>query len=122
MRHNSHESRLMQRMCMFYPTTYKSGIGLLKFALTCVLLSVGTIDIWDPLAVNADSDDPQRKRQIGREVAVAEHLQDDQEFRLSVAELLAHGKLLFSANWTEQEGGGRPLTKGTGRPLSDPSQ
>ncbi|MET0650001.1 MAG: di-heme oxidoredictase family protein [Pyrinomonadaceae bacterium] len=36
--------------------------------------------------------------------------------------MLAHGQLLFSANWTEQEGGGRPLTKGTGRPLSDPTR
>src|SRR5262249_31940531 len=37
-------------------------------------------------------------------------------------DLVAHGKLLFEANWTDQEGGGRPLTKGTGRPLADPSQ
>src|SRR5207248_9237128 len=35
---------------------------------------------------------------------------------------LKHGKLLFEAVWTDQEGGGRPLTKGTGRPLSDPAQ
>ena len=35
---------------------------------------------------------------------------------------MAHGKLLFDADWTDQEGGGRPLTKGTGRPLADPSQ
>src|SRR5262249_62011402 len=59
---------------------------------------------------------------IGREVAVPVHLQDGQEFLLPLDRLLAHGKLLFNANWTEQEGGGRPLTKGTGRPLSDPSQ
>lgn len=36
--------------------------------------------------------------------------------------LLAHGSLLFNANWTAQEGGGRPLTKGTGSPLSDSSR
>jgi cytochrome c peroxidase len=35
---------------------------------------------------------------------------------------VAHGELLFEANWTEQEGGGRPLTKGTGRPLADTSR
>ena len=35
---------------------------------------------------------------------------------------LSHGQLIFNANWTDQEGGARPLTKGTGRPLSDPSQ
>src|ERR1044071_569570 len=59
---------------------------------------------------------------IRREVAVARDLEDNQEFSIPLPELLAHGRLLFSANWTEQEGGGRPLTKGTGRPLSDPSR
>src|SRR5436853_4798697 len=59
---------------------------------------------------------------IGREVSVARHLQDGREFSLSIEALLQHGKVLFNANWTEQEGGGRPLTKGTGRPLSDPSR
>jgi len=29
---------------------------------------------------------------------------------------------LFAANWTPESGGGRPLTKGTGRPLAQPSQ
>src|SRR5947208_16863296 len=41
---------------------------------------------------------------------------------VSSPQFLIHGELLFKANWTEQEGGGRPLTKGTGRPLSDLSQ
>ena len=50
------------------------------------------------------------------------HLQDGEEFSLPLSALLIHGKLLFDANWTEQEGGGRPLTKGTGRPLADPSR
>src|SRR5439155_23057742 len=59
---------------------------------------------------------------IGREVSVPIHLRDGQEFALPLEKLLAHGQLLFKANWTEQEGGGRPLTKGTGRPLADASQ
>ena len=59
---------------------------------------------------------------IGREVSVWTHLQDGQEFTTGLEALVAHGKLLFEANWTEQEGGGRPLTKGTGRPLSDTSR
>jgi cytochrome c peroxidase len=63
-----------------------------------------------------------REPSIGREVSVSAHLPDGQEFSLGLVKLLAHGKLLFDANWTEQEGGGRPVTKGTGRPLSDPSQ
>ena len=34
---------------------------------------------------------------------------------------MRHGEALFSANWTTQDGGGRPLTKGTGAPIVDPS-
>jgi hypothetical protein len=59
---------------------------------------------------------------IGQELSVTRHLTDGQEFTMALPALLAHGKLLFNANWTEQEGGGRPMAKGTGRPLSDPSQ
>ncbi len=58
---------------------------------------------------------------IGREQSVPQHLPDNTEFNLPLPVILAHGKLLFDANWTEQEGGGRPLTKGTGRPVSDPA-
>ena len=60
-------------------------------------------------------------KRIGREISVPRHLQDDEEFRIPLKALLEHGKLLFMANWTEQEGGGRPLTKGNGKQLSDPS-
>ena len=60
-------------------------------------------------------------RQIGREAALARHLADSEEFRVPLAQVLKHGRLVFDANWTDQDGGGRPLTKGTGRPLSDPS-
>src|SRR5713226_7383336 len=59
--------------------------------------------------------------EIGREVAIPRHLQDGEEFRVSLRELLEHGQKLFTAVWTIQEGGGRPLTKGTGNPLTDPS-
>lgn len=57
----------------------------------------------------------------GVEVAVPRHLDDGEEFDLDIEDLNRHGGLLFSAAWTPQEGGGRPLTKGTGGPLSDPS-
>src|SRR5439155_18518979 len=58
---------------------------------------------------------------IGREVAIARHLQDGEEFSISLRQLLAHGERLFIAAWTTDEGGGRPLTKGTGAMLSDAS-
>lgn len=57
--------------------------------------------------------------EIGREVAVPRHLRDGEEHLIPLPSLLAHGKLLFEANWTIQEGGGRPRTKGTGGELSD---
>src|SRR5499427_9495075 len=56
---------------------------------------------------------------IGREVAVPRHLQNDQEFQLPIGDLVQFGQKLFSARWTIQEGQGRPLSKGTGDPLSD---
>jgi hypothetical protein len=37
-------------------------------------------------------------------------------------DLLIYGEKLFKVNWTQQEGGGRPLSKGTGRPLAEASQ
>ena len=70
----------------------------------------------------AAQDQPSTGHRLGRELAVPNHLRDDEEFRTPLAELIAHGKLLFSANWTDQEGAGRPLTKGTGKQLADPGQ
>jgi cytochrome c peroxidase len=58
--------------------------------------------------------------QIGKEVAIPVHLQNGQEYVLSTRDLIDFGKKLFKARWTSQEGAGRPLTKGTGTPLSDP--
>ena len=57
--------------------------------------------------------------QIGREVAVPVHLQDGEEYERPIRYLLDFGRKLFTARWTLQEGAGRPLTKGTGAPLSD---
>jgi hypothetical protein len=57
--------------------------------------------------------------QIGREVAIPRHLENGEEFTIPLAELLEHGQALFNAVWTEQEGGGRPLTTGTGAALAD---
>jgi hypothetical protein len=58
---------------------------------------------------------------IGREVAITRHLQDGEEFSLPLRDLLAHGQRRFTAVWTLEEGGGRPLSKGTGARLSDPT-
>jgi Di-haem oxidoreductase, putative peroxidase len=59
--------------------------------------------------------------QLGVEVSVPTHLQNGEEHRMSIGELIDAGQRLFEAMWTAQEGGGRPLTKGTGGPIADPS-
>jgi hypothetical protein len=59
--------------------------------------------------------------EIGREVAIPRHLQDGEEYEISTRQLIEFGEKLFTAMWTIQEGAGRPMTKGTGAPLSDPS-
>lgn len=59
---------------------------------------------------------------IGREVAIPRHMQDGEEFHISIAQLITYGRQLFMANWTIQEGAGRPSSKGTGASLSDATQ
>ncbi len=58
---------------------------------------------------------------IGREVAIPEHLENGRELQISLTTLLDFGRQLFTANWTIQDGQGRPLAKGVGTPapLSD---
>ena len=59
--------------------------------------------------------------QIGREEAIPVHLQDGDEFNIPLAQLVEYGRQLFAAKFTIQEGAGRPMSKGTGAPISDPS-
>jgi hypothetical protein len=59
--------------------------------------------------------------QLGAEVAIPVHLQDGEEFNTPVGQLIQYGARLFTAKFTVQEGAGRPLSKGTGAPLSDSS-
>lgn len=59
---------------------------------------------------------------VGEEKAVPRHLRGGEEFKLSIPDLVAFGRKLFLANWTDQDGGGRPLSKGTGQALVDRSR
>src|SRR6266478_4015803 len=59
--------------------------------------------------------------QIGKEVAIPTHLQDGEEFNTPMSQLIRYGAQLFNAKFTIQEGAGRPLSKGTGAPVSDPT-
>ncbi|MGH9858253.1 MAG: hypothetical protein ACRD4B_10455, partial [Acidobacteriota bacterium] len=60
--------------------------------------------------------------EIGKEISILRHLQDGEEYKIPLKDLIAHGEKLFAANWTVQEGAGRPFTKGTGARLTDPKQ
>ncbi len=71
------------------------------------------------LAASGEVAAQQSRESIGLEIAVPHHLADGEEFMLPLRDLLGYGERLFSAVWTSQEGGGRPLTKGTGAAVSD---
>ena len=48
---------------------------------------------------------------IGQERALVRHLNDNAEQDHPIASLLAFGRRVFNAMWTEEDGGGRPMTK-----------
>ncbi|MBL8803416.1 MAG: thiol oxidoreductase [Planctomycetes bacterium] len=56
---------------------------------------------------------------LGEEVSVPTHLAPGEEHQLPLRALVRRGREIFKANWTVQEGGGRPLTDGTGAQLVD---
>jgi hypothetical protein len=58
---------------------------------------------------------------IGAELGLQKRLLPGEEYTLSPQKLFQQGRDVFVANWTVAEGQGRPLTKGTGAALSDPS-
>src|SRR5437016_10440405 len=60
-----------------------------------------------------------QRPKVGQEVAIPVHMQDGEEYQTSLRELIAYGQKVFTASWTIQEGGGRPMSKGTGMMLSD---
>ncbi len=90
-----------------------------------VTLGIALWLITVPLLITANAKEAgstgKQAHRIGQEVAVPQHLADDEEFSLPLKELLEYGKKLFMANWTEQEGAERPTTKGNGVALADPS-
>jgi cytochrome c peroxidase len=92
----------------------KTAVSL-KWASICAIAASFGLGV-----VVAQTPAPKQSK-IGQEHAIDRHLQDDEEFRVPLLELIEYGKKVFCANWTDQDGAGRPLTKGTGKPISDPS-
>ncbi len=64
---------------------------------------------------------PSAPHKIGEEHAKERRLADGEEFTMAAKQLVDWGRRVFEANWTEQDGAGRPLSKGNGQPLSDPT-
>lgn len=64
---------------------------------------------------------PAMAADIGEEKGVPRHLQAEEVVTIPIDKLLEHGNVLMNAVFTVQDGAGRPLTKGTGAPLSDTS-
>ena len=89
----------------------------MHWKLTCGLgLAVAAVGA---AATGMIIDASSQKNDIGRELGLSVHMQDDEEYTSTTTQLVEHGRRVFSANWTMAEGGGRPLTKGNGRALSD---
>lgn len=82
----------------------------LTFVLALICLGMGSL-CW--LSAQGKFSAQEVHVSIGREVSVPVHLKDGTEVSTPLGALLVHGELLFTANWTNQEGAGRPLTKGT---------
>jgi mono/diheme cytochrome c family protein len=59
------------------------------------------------------------RQRIGQELAIVHHLKDVDVSRVSIPALVDIGRTLFAANWTEEDGGGRPFSRGTGEPIAD---
>src|SRR5262245_3963617 len=101
--HLKHQSRQLPRAFV----ERRAPVRLVVALWCTVSIAVASSDIRGPSAET-------QRHQVGREVSVPAHLRDGEEISASTMALLSHGERLFKANWTEEEGGGRPLTKGTG--------
>src|SRR5262250_1252992 len=88
----------------------RKKILALAGAATLLIVLQLTVPMWP----QEDEAEP------GREVAIPRHLQNGEEYQVPLRDLIAYGQKLFTAMWTVQEGAGRPLSKGTGAPLTDP--
>lgn len=59
---------------------------------------------------------------IGVEKSGRIRIENGEVGQLSVPELLRRGRSIFGGVWTVQEGGGRPMSTGTGTPLANPAR
>jgi cytochrome c peroxidase len=102
---------------MDYAATVKQNVTLNpdeKSAQTVEQSQLASSEVQSSQESSTDEVSAADLARLGREVAVLRHLQDGEEYSIPLAELIKHGQILFAANWTIEEGAGRPLTKGNG--------
>jgi hypothetical protein len=111
------------KCCLLISTTHLPGDVAMRHrpALSDKTTKLYLSLVFLPIIALATTAPAQTASLIGKEISVPVHLQDGQERETSIPALIAFGEKLFSARWTSQEGQGRPLTKGTGSPISDPT-
>ena len=80
-----------------------------------LVLVWSTVLSWSAIQLRAQT----AASTIGKELSEYKRLEDGEEFRIPLADLLDRGKRMLTTNWTYQLGGGRPMSKGTGDPISD---
>ena len=82
-----------------FRANWRAGSGALALATALCLDG-------DPVAAKACKDASRlADNLIGAEVGARARLQDGDEFALPLSDVLDHGRRLFGANWTVQEGG-----------------
>lgn len=89
---------------------------LVPILLVIAGLGLSRTGLW------AQSGDGDGSDQIGVEKGLPRHLEDGKEYDITIPQLIDFGHQVFKAQWTSEEGAGRPLTKGNGLPLSNPSR
>ena len=107
----------------FFPSQRRAGFARWPVTLLA-LAAAGSLHADDETETSAQLaavGQPDPASLIGRELSLPRRLLDGGEFTVSLPQLLRLGEQIFAANWTVQEGAGRPLTKGTGAPLTDAS-
>src|SRR5438067_2478252 len=82
--------------------------GLFPKYAVAIFIEIASLMLCSAPRVKAQAPTSSHRSNIGREVAIPQHLRDDEEFSLPPKELLEYGKKLSMANWTEEEGAGRP--------------
>jgi hypothetical protein len=116
-------NKVWRKCCLLISTTHLPGDVAMRHrpALSDKTTKLYLSLVFLPIIALATPAPAQTASLIGKEISVPVHLQDGQELETSIPALIAFGEKLFSARWTSQEGQGRPLTKGTGNPISDPT-